>query len=319
MLKTTAHAKINLNLVIGARRPDGYHDLDSHMHLLEMGDSIELELIPGDELNIALKTTGDSCLQEQLPSPTTNLCYRAARLFADFFKLTGTIDIHLAKQIPIGAGLGGGSTDAAAVLRLLTKELLSQCPEIVDQTGLSDNLPALFQLIADQIAVKLGADVPFCYLANFARCRGVGDKVEPLDPLPTYPVLLVKPALSINTAEAYRGLDELHNSGERPGQPTELIRRARDFGRRHNQLPSELDNDFLPWILQHHPQLEELLTTLMNTRAIYVNMTGSGSTFFALYEDDDQLKTASEHLQSCSCCDTLGCKLYCTRLLNRRR
>ena len=153
-MKLRAEAKLNLTLEVGARRADGYHDVDTVMHSISLCDVVTLGVLDSIEVTCA----GLDCDAQD------NIAYKAARAFFARAGLSGGVRIDIAKGIPVGAGLGGGSADAAAVLRGLNALY-----------GRPLDASALLEL-----AAGVGADVPFCLLGGAARCRGIGERVEPL-------------------------------------------------------------------------------------------------------------------------------------------
>ena len=153
-MKLRAEAKLNLTLEVGARRADGYHDVDTVMHSISLCDVVTLGVLDSIEVTCA----GLDCDAQD------NIAYKAARAFFARAGLSGGARIDIAKGIPVGAGLGGGSADAAAVLRRLNALY-----------GRPLDASALLEL-----AAGVGADVPFCLLGGAARCRGIGERVEPL-------------------------------------------------------------------------------------------------------------------------------------------
>ena len=268
-----AQAKINLGLQITGKRADGYHELDSLFYPLEE---------PFDTLTISLRDEPGlsvECLGAEI-DPEKNsltLCYQAlARLGC---QLPGLF-VRLDKGIPLGAGLGGGSSDAACLLRFLNSRLASP---------LSDA-----QL--HKLALALGADVPFFLTSRPARVRGVGEKLSPCRCLflPCW-LLLVTPGLHINTAWAYQEYDRRRNLGE--SAPPALTKTA--FANKISLLLDEgdkgpreqawsLDNALELPVMASYPQMAALKSRLARLDASAVGMSGSGSSLYALFPPDEE-------------------------------
>ena len=183
MIQETAYAKINLTLSVGQKRTDGYHDIDSVMHSISLSDTITLE---------KADTTTLTVVKGSAPEGRDNLMVKAAELFLQKKQLPG-VSMTLAKEIPSQAGMGGGSSDAAAVLRGLAA---------LYETGDSpSDLAAM--------GASLGADIPFCVAGGAARCEGIGDKLTALPPWEGLPLLIIRPQTSESTARAYAAIDAL--------------------------------------------------------------------------------------------------------------
>lgn len=248
-----APAKINLSLRVLGRRDDGYHEIDTLFQAVDLCDEVEVEL---REEGVELEVNG-----LDLGPPEENLAYRAAaQLLSDLQPQTGA-RIRLVKRIPVGAGLGGGSSDAAAVLRGVA-ELHAGVPR--------DRLVA--------VAAQLGSDVPF-FLGEspLARGRGRGEVLEPLGPLPPADFVLVSPPVHVSTAAAYAALSGVRADGmpDTDAGPGPL--------RSWEALGAAAHNDFEPVISAQHPEIGAALSALRNAGAHAALMTGSGSTCFGLF------------------------------------
>ncbi len=252
-----AHGKINLTLDVLSRRPDGYHDVEMIMQSIALHDTLRIE---GQEEEIMLTATGQPVSIDE-----DNLIIKAARLLQ---QQTGTkrgAKIHLQKEIPVAAGLAGGSTDAAATLRGLNE---------LWQLGLSQK-----QLM--ELGVRLGADVPFCLLGGTAIARGIGEELTPLPAAPNFGVVLVKPAFGVSTAAVYRGLN-VANLRQHP-QTNSMMGALRS-----GQLAAvadELGNVLESVTLSLYPELQEIKEKLTGVGCQGVLMSGSGPTIFGLTED----------------------------------
>ncbi|AQS57848.1 4-(cytidine 5'-diphospho)-2-C-methyl-D-erythritol kinase [Desulforamulus ferrireducens] len=256
-LTLKAHGKINLTLDVLSRRPDGYHEVEMIMQGIELHDTLQIEALPGE---IILTASG-------LPvgCDENNLIIKAARLLQQFSGTGWGARIHLHKEIPVAAGLAGGSTDAAATLVGLNE---------LWQLGLTQE-----QL--SELAVKLGADVPFCLRGGTAIARGIGEKLIQLPPAPKFGVILVKPSFGVSTAEVYQGLN-LNNLGRRPdlAAMVEALQTG-SLAAVSEQLANVLESV----TLRLYPELQEIKETLARAGCRGVLMSGSGPTIFGLTED----------------------------------
>ncbi|MCS6925594.1 MAG: 4-(cytidine 5'-diphospho)-2-C-methyl-D-erythritol kinase [Candidatus Binatia bacterium] len=247
-----APAKINVYLRILGRRADGYHLLDSFMVPVSLYDAIGIEVIPGRSEIIV------TCDDPTLPCDETNLAYRAAALLCAETGVHARIAITLRKQIPVGAGLGGGSSDAAAVLKGLN-------------IALSLNLSEAHLCF---LAARLGADVPFFIPCRPCRVSGIGDILRPVPPPPPLPIVLVVPPFGIATPWAYRRFDELPASPQPPLPPLP-----------DGQWPTSawLINDLERAVFPTYPVLARLKEQLRTCGALGALMSGSGSAVFGFF------------------------------------
>jgi 4-diphosphocytidyl-2-C-methyl-D-erythritol kinase len=251
-----AHAKVNLGLAVTGKRNDGYHNIDTLFARLELHDLIELEL---QESGITLTVEG-----AELAADASNLCYKAAELYLKTAGISRGVAIKLEKHIPIAAGLGGGSADAAAVLR-----------------GLKRLYPARVDLL--ELATQLGSDVPFFVLDTAAaRGRGRGEVLEPIT-LPTLHLVLVNPGLQISAKEAYEQLQ---------GFSTGLALKAILENLKREKTPA-WTNDLQKGITSLYPEIEILLQTLSETGLKSVLMSGSGSSCFGLTQESSSQTIAA--------------------------
>ncbi len=251
-LTTLAPAKVNLVLRIGPLRPDGYHELLSLMVPLDLGDPVDVRISPRPG-PITCQVPG----RPELSGPG-NLGARAAHAFRERFGLRNGIAVRIEKRIPVTAGLGGGSSDAAAVIRCLARAF-----RVRDRAALTE------------VALSIGSDVPFFLGPGPAWARGRGERLRPLD-VPSVPLVLVypsDPSLAIRAGEAYRWLDDLRQ-GRR--LPRRLVR-PRRFS-----LP-RAGNDLEEPCLAHRPSLPPLLGLLSGAGAVRAMMSGSGPTVFGLF------------------------------------
>ncbi len=258
-LVVLAPAKINLTLRVIARRPDGYHELDTVMQKLDLADRISLRISgrPGVRL---------SCVSCELPEDESNLAFRAAAVFLQAAGKTHELGVELVleKKIPIAAGLGGGSSDAGAVLVGLNRLL----GEVFSEHELID------------LARPLGADVPLFVTDHVAvRARGIGDLMTPVSGLQDCEVVLVNPGFSVSTAWVFGNyaLTEVENYFNISCSPKHSC-----------GLECPLHNDLEQVTLAKYPQLNEIKQTLLRLGATEVLMSGSGPTIFGLFPVQEQ-------------------------------
>ncbi len=254
-----APAKINLSLRILEKRPDGFHELETLMVPINLADMVELSHGAGHGITL-------TCNDPELPRGAENLCVKAAEAFRVATGLDHGIAITLLKRIPHGAGLGGGSSDAAAVLKGLN--------ELFDHPLVEEEL--------HQIAATLGSDIPFFLASGSAWCRGRGEILEVAPALPKRRLLLIKPPFPVPTAWAYKKFAELKESGKLPAEPEQ-------------QYLSDLEivNDLEAPVF-HKYLLLPVMKTWLRTQPSVENafMTGSGSTMVAVIKPE----TASEKI-----------------------
>jgi 4-diphosphocytidyl-2-C-methyl-D-erythritol kinase len=247
-----APAKVNLSLRVLRKREDGFHEIETLMAPISIFDTLEIELRDSGGLEF-------TCSDPALPADQGNLAVRAARHFCESFGFEAHLRIHLRKEIPDGAGLGGGSSDAATVLLALDHLFQTQLPR--------EELAAT--------AAELGSDVPFFIWQSAARCSGRGEKVDPCT-LPALPLLLLKPPFGVPTPWAYQRWRE---SREIPGVPYAAQKLA--WG--------ELVNDLERPVFEKHLQLAEWKRWLLAQPEVAgALMSGSGSTMFAVLREKDQ-------------------------------
>lgn len=264
----SSFAKINLDLRVLNKRPDGYHELRTIFQTVSLADIIALSFTPGP----ANAYTLDSAID--IPD---NLITRAANLVLAATQATGALHIRLEKHIPMGGGLGGGSSNAAAILLAL--------PVL---TGHPIPLPQLLEL-----ASQLGSDVPFFLLGGTAVGLGRGAELYPAPEPPSHPALLVTPGLHVSTPDAYRALNrELTDV-----PPSRIINSfqalAWQTGERERGGSWEAVNDFEAVVFPQHPQLEAIKGKLHRSGPNLALMSGSGSTLFAIYAEAAQRDRAA--------------------------
>lgn len=260
-----APAKINLSLDVLGRRPDGYHTLRSVMQTLELHDTLELQ---------PAATTTLTCDTPAL-SGDDNLVVRAARLLQSMSGGIGGVAMTLVKRIPVDAGLGGGSSDAATTLLGLNR---------LWNLGLApDRLAAL--------GAELGSDVPFFFHAPSALVAGRGEAVEPLPPLPAAFVVLHRPPHGVSTARVFGALS---SAAYGDGSATARLLAAVREGRPAEEWP--LSNGLQETVCRLYPEVAAALERLRQAGAPTPLMTGSGSTVYALFSRQDEARRVYERL-----------------------
>jgi len=278
-----APAKINLGLQVLGKRPDGYHNLVSLMAPVSLCDELRFEL-NGSEIEL-------HCPNSDLPTNEENLVYRAAKLTLNECGWHGGVRIELRKHIPEGAGLGGGSSDAAATL-LAVNQLLGSPMDHED---------------LHRLAAKLGADVPFFLLGRWAVAQGIGDLLSPLEDVPILWTVLVYPNFQISTRWAYENLTLTSRAngskfnilgdtyaGEMTASHQKLLDRR---GLALEDMLPLLVNDFEPLVFGHYPQLHDLKNALLAAGAKAVPMTGSGPTLVGLFPFEGEARAAHYSLR----------------------
>ena len=267
MLKRTflAPAKINLCLHVLGRLESGYHELAMAMQRVDLCDDIQIQVggLPGVRV---------ICTGVELPPDEENIAGRAIRLFLEETRIDVGIEVEINKRIPVAAGLGGGSSDAATVL-----------------LGLSEMLEV--DLNSDQLlkmGCRLGADVPFFIFKETAWATGTGTTLEPLPVLPEVAYLLINPGIAVSTAEVYQSL-QLTKGGELANLPRFSVVTKAD-------LCAELHNDLESVTLRQFPLIAEIKQQLLDQGALGALMSGSGATVFGVYPDFAAASQAGEAL-----------------------
>jgi len=264
-------AKLNLDLRVLTKRPDGFHELRTIFQTISLSDSLEISFEPAKRASIQIDSSIDIA---------DNLVVRSAALTLDALKLKATVNFKLLKKIPMGAGLGGGSSNAAAVL--LSLPALARKP-----------LPAA-QLI--QMAETLGSDVPFFLLGGTAMALGRGTELYPLPDLPSRHALVVSTGVHVSTAQAYQSLNRDVTNALTSTATSPMLRefQAMAWGlenSRLHQLP--LKNDFQEAVFKTHPELAAVARKLRKLGASPALMTGSGSAIFGIFPSSAQTRDAA--------------------------
>jgi 4-diphosphocytidyl-2-C-methyl-D-erythritol kinase len=276
-LTLDAPCKVNLTLDVGLPRPDGFHDIDSVVAVFAPpADDITVRLTPSAAPGVLLICKH---VPDGFPKGPENLAHRAAASFGERFGIPGRIFVKLDKRIPLQAGLGGGSSDAAAVLLALNRLTGAATME---QLG--------------EIAASLGSDVPlFLQEGRPVRMRGRGEQVEILPhPLPTLYGVLVKPNVGVPTGPAYAALDAL--TGRTPGMSTARFLEALAKGTGVRKLAPLLHNDFEEAVLPLYPEVAAAHKAVKAAGALRSLLSGSGSAIFGLAESRDHARTLVKNL-----------------------
>lgn len=263
-LTIQAPAKINYVLDVLGKRPDNYHELRMVMQRIALSDHIEISLRDDGELQVI-------CGKDGVPGGPGNIAWRAARALLDKAGLQIGVDIVIEKNIPVAAGLGGGSSDAAAVLMGLN--------ELLD---LNYSDAALME-----IGVTLGADVPFFIFKKTALAEGIGERLTALEDVPPVWLVLVNPNVHVSTAWVYQNL-QLTNRPDMDKLPK--------FCGRVDVLCGLLSNDLEPVTISKFPVVQEIKDTLRELGASGVLMSGSGPTVFAVFTAETEAVQCQERL-----------------------
>jgi 4-diphosphocytidyl-2-C-methyl-D-erythritol kinase len=266
--KLLAPAKLNIRLKVTGRRPDGYHELVSIMVPVSLFDHLELEMTPRGRIRL-------TCQGISVPDNEENLVYRAAQAF---FSRTGSesgLSAKLTKNIPVAAGLGGGSSDAAGTLMALN----DMC-----------STPLTSEELAE-LAVSLGADIPFFLKNRPCVARGIGEVLEPIEKWPEFWYVIVTPPVKVSTAWVYANLKLKLTTGEYDSIITNL-----ESG--YFDIAEILENDLETVTASHFPVIKMIKKSLTDGGAKGALMSGSGPSVFGIFESRDQALSAERHLVS---------------------
>lgn len=256
MITRKAWAKVNIGLKIKAKRDDGFHNIETTLTTINLADIIIFEEITR---GIEIKAIGID-----IP-PEKNLCYIAARLFFEKFNLKRGIRINLTKNIPVGGGLGGGSSDAACVLKSMNELFNLKIPEV-----------SLFEL-----GREIGSDVPFFIRGGAAYARGKGDELK-FFKLPRMSMIIYWPGYPIMTRWAYEEYDRISLTSQ---EKTDII--VQEQKRKKKSKPIfNLVNDFEKAVFKKHPDLLDVKYNLLASGAYIVNLSGSGSCLFVVIDEN---------------------------------
>ena len=254
-----AYAKLNLTLDVLGKREDGYHDLQSVMQTVSVRDDIEIDVGTGKPWKLI-------CDKEGIPCDERNLAWKAAKVYCEAMnKDPDGLEIRITKRIPSGAGMGGGSADAAAVLRALN-----------DHYG---NPLSIFALA--ELGAQVGSDVPFCVICGTAMCEGRGERIRKLPDMPDCIFVVCKPEFSVSTPELYRKIDEVTIADRPDNRAMESALLAGDL----EKIAHGLCNVFDPVVTADHLELNYIKSIFHQYGAVGYQMTGSGSACFAIVSE----------------------------------
>ena len=283
-LQLKAYGKINLGLDVIRKRPDGYHDLDMIMQMVDVYDDVIIEKKAGEEIVVK----ADAAV---LSNGKDNLAYMAAKMLFDEFGIKSGVEITIHKRIPIAGGMAGGSSDCATTL-----------------IGINEmfNLGLSKQQLMER-GVKLGEDVPYCVLGGTAIARGIGEVLTPLPTPPQCHVIIAKPPISVSTAYVYGHIrpDEIT---KRPDiEQMTLAIKEQDL----NKLSDLLYNVMEEVTVSEYPVIEKLKSIMLENGALNSIMSGSGPTVFGLFDDREKAQAAMKALDS----KELTEQLYLTKFI----
>jgi 4-diphosphocytidyl-2-C-methyl-D-erythritol kinase len=267
LLRESAPAKINLFLRVTGRRYDGYHELDSVFVPISIYDRLDIELRPARFAAVQL-----CCDSDAIPADERNLAIRGAHEFLTEFNIRAEVLINLHKEIPAGAGLGGGSSDAGAVLRMMAV-----------LCGIPQSAPLV------TVAMRLGADVPFFLNPTPSRVRGIGERSEALGRIEKPFLLIAVPPVEVPTALVFRDLRPEHWSGPAPDHDILAIIQGR-IGREH------LVNDLEQAAIARWPEIGEVKKLLEAVGARAAAMTGSGGGVFGIFDSNGEASRACQEI-----------------------
>ena len=254
-----AFAKLNLTLDVLGKRDDGYHDLKSVMQTVSIRDDIEIDIGTGKPWCL-------KCDKENIPTDEHNLAWKAAKIYCDALgKDPDGIEIRITKRIPSQAGMGGGSADAAAVLRALNRYY-----------GEPLSIMALAELGA-----QVGSDVPFCVICGTAMVEGRSEMVRKLPDMPDCIIVVCKPEFSVSTPELYQKIDEVAIAKHPDNQAMESALLAGDL----EKVAHNLCNVFDPVVTADHLELNYIKSLFHQYGAVGYQMTGSGSACYAIVSE----------------------------------
>jgi 4-diphosphocytidyl-2-C-methyl-D-erythritol kinase len=274
-----AYGKINLGLDVTGKRDDGYHIVRMIMQTVELHDTLTFKENATGEITM-------TCDNETLPVDENNLCIRAAKLLKDEFGFEGGVDIHLKKRIPIAAGMAGGSTDAAAVLKAVNE---------IFELGLSKK-----ELM--KRGVKLGADIPYCIMGGTALAEGIGEELTRLSPMPDTPILIAKPPVNVSTGQVYGALDSLETYDHPNIDALMHSIEYEDILGIAPKMGNVLADVTMPMV----PEIAEIVDFMESHGAVRAMMTGSGPTVFGIFEDNDKMEKCRKALEELGVCENLS-------------
>ena len=258
-LYESAFAKLNLTLDVLGTRPDGYHDLRSVMQTVSLHDDIEIDVGTGKDWCL-------KCGADGVPCDERNLAWKAAKAYCDVMgKDPGGLEIRIVKRIPSQAGMGGGSADAAAVLRALNRYYGD---------------PLTPAQLAD-LGARVGSDVPFCVVGGTCMCEGRGEILRKLPDMPACTIVVCKPEFPVSTPALFKQIDSVEIPDHPDNRAMEEALIAGDL----EQVARNVANVFDPVVSAGHPELDDIKSVMNEYGALCSQMTGSGSATFAIVDE----------------------------------
>jgi len=266
-----AYAKLNLTLDVLGKREDGYHDLKSVMQTVSLFDDLEIDIETGEPWKL-------ECSRADIPCDERNLAWKAAKLYCDAIgKEPNGISIRIQKNIPSGAGMGGGSADAAAVLRMLNRFYGN---------------PLTLEDLAD-LSAGIGSDIPFCVLGGTIMCEGRGEIMRRLPDCPRCVIVGCKPEFSVSTPVLFRKIDSVEIMKHPDNDAMEQAIAAGDI----LSVSREIYNVFDPVVSEDHPEIGHITAICDSHGALASQMTGSGSVVFGVMPDLQSAEKAKAELE----------------------
>ena len=289
-IKYKARAKINLGLDVCRRLENGYHEVKMIMQTVDIYDELEVKMLEKDEILLTVDSNDD------LGDISNNLIYKAAKLMKDEFGIKEGVKIHLCKNIPVAAGMAGGSTDAAATMLAINEMFeLGQSKEKLMELG-----------------VKLGADVPYCILGGTALAEGIGEKLTSLAPPPKAAVLVVKPPIMVSTKWVYETLkaNELERHPDIDGM-AQALKEGSLKG-----ITDRMENVMETVTETEYPIIANIKKMMKDKGALNAIMSGSGPSIFGVYEKEAQAKEAAEYIENKLKEEDITAQIYVTEFYN---
>lgn len=259
-IKLLSPAKINIGLRVLRKREDGYHDIETIFHEVKIFDEIEMEI--SDEVEFETNSN-------EIPIGADNLCLKAVRIFFESFGIHSGVRIYLKKVIPVGAGLGGGSSNSATVLKGLN---------ILFGVGADEDLLC-------ELGSLIGSDVPFFIKGGTAYATGRGEIIEKIQVKVPYKIVIVYPEVRISTAWAYGNLQLKNHEGK------ESLKKIfiENFDK-PERLRELVENDFEELVFSNYPQVGEIKSRLYELGSVFSLMSGSGSAVFGFFNEIDEVR-----------------------------
>ena len=265
-----AYAKINIGLRVLGKRPDGFHNIETFFQQISLHDVLHINTSDNGKVRI-------SCSDSNCPADETNLAFKAAALLKENADQPSLgCNIHIAKNIPLGGGLGGGSSDAATALKALNA---------LWNIGLTNK-----QL--HELALRIGSDVPFFLTGGFALGQERGERVQKIKVNIPYYGLLYCPGISISTPWVYKNLNLNLTNSNKIGKFVDFVPELPDLQQWKNILPNDLERV----VFAEHPSFAGIIREFFDTGAFYARMSGSGSSLFGLYDTLSKAEKAKKSL-----------------------